>query len=122
MSLTINLAKIITRETATCQELFYKITKNKNFFQNWCKNNTKYLKCGRFTHNIYLTNKFAIRVKELRLENNLTQKELADNFGFNRSTISDWETRGREPSYDLLIDVANFFDVSLDYLLGRTDI
>ncbi len=69
-----------------------------------------------------MTNKFAIRVKELRLENNLTQKELADNFGFNRSTISDWETRGREPSYDLLIDVANFFDVSLDYLLGRTDI
>lgn len=69
-----------------------------------------------------MNNKFADRIKELRLENKLTQRELASHFGFDRSTVSDWETRGREPDYDLLIKLADYFDVTLDYLLGRKDI
>ncbi len=87
-----------------------------------CKNNTTLIKCGSFTHNINMENKFAKRIKELRQENNLTQRELADYFGFDRSTVSDWETRGREPAFDLLIELANYFGVTIDYLLGRTDI
>ena len=69
-----------------------------------------------------MKNKFAKRIKELRLERKLTQRELSEYFGFDRSTVSDWETRGREPSFDLRIEIANYFDVTLDYLLGKTDI
>ncbi len=65
--------------------------------------------------------KFGERVKKLRTENNLTQKQLSEKFNLNRTAVADWETRGKEPSYSTLMDIAKFFNVTTDYLLGVID-
>ena len=67
------------------------------------------------------TTLFSERIKELRLSQNLTQAELANKLGFNRGTVGDWETRGKEPSFITLCDIASLFDVTIDYLLGYSD-
>lgn len=64
---------------------------------------------------------FAIRLKELRMQQNLTQRELADILGYSCSAISNYEIGKNEPSFMDLIRIANYFCVSLDYLLGRTE-
>jgi len=61
---------------------------------------------------------FGKRLKELRLEKNITQKQLGDVFNVDQTTISDWETRGYEPSYQVLINLAKYFDVTVGQLLG----
>lgn len=60
-------------------------------------------------------------LKSLRLESNLTQKELAEKLGIGQSTIVGYERGDRETIATNLIKYANFFNVSTDYLLGRTD-
>ena len=60
-------------------------------------------------------------LKSLRLESNLTQKELAEKLGIGQSTIVGYERGYRETIATNLIKYANFFNVSTDYLLGRTD-
>jgi len=65
---------------------------------------------------------FSDRLKELRKEKNLTQEELAKILGISRSTIAGYETERKEPDYETLKKIADFFNVSTDYLLGRTDI
>ena len=62
------------------------------------------------------------KIKELRLKNNMTQKELADFLGVTPKAVSFYELNQREPSGDILIKIAQKFGVSIDYLLGRTDI
>lgn len=64
--------------------------------------------------------KFGDRLKLLRKENNLTQSELAKIFSLGESTISFYESNKRTPDYELLQKIANYFNVSTDYLLGRT--
>lgn len=64
---------------------------------------------------------FAERLKELRLEHNLTQVELAQKTNTSKSVISAWELGQNEPSVSSLISLAKFFDVSLDYLCGLDD-
>ena len=61
------------------------------------------------------------KLKELRIEKKLTQKELAQMLSITIPTLSHWECAYQEPSYDDLISICNFFNVSTDYLLGRTD-
>jgi len=61
---------------------------------------------------------FSKMLKELRMEKNLTQKQLGEKFNISFSSISDWETRGYEPSYQTLADLAIFFDVTVGQLLG----
>jgi len=68
-----------------------------------------------------MENKFRIRLKELRKEKGLTQTQLAEELGFTRVNISDWEWKGMEPSFDIVIKIADFFGVSIDYLFGRED-
>ena len=68
-----------------------------------------------------MINKFAIRLKELRNEKGLTQTQLAEKLGFTRVNISDWEWKGMEPSFDTVIKIAKFFDVTVDYLFGIED-
>jgi transcriptional regulator with XRE-family HTH domain len=63
---------------------------------------------------------FGINLKKLRENNNLSQKELAKIFGISRSAIAAYEAQKREPKFELLIRMADYFDVSLDYLLGRS--
>ena len=64
---------------------------------------------------------FAIRLKELRNQRNLTQLEVGKYIGVTRSTVAGYECKGKEPSFAILIAIADFFDVSLDYLLGRKE-
>ena len=61
------------------------------------------------------------RLKELRQEKELTQKELADALKINSVTYLHYEKSQREPPLLLLAEMARFFDVSVDYLLGLTD-
>ncbi|HLV09368.1 MAG TPA: HD domain-containing phosphohydrolase [Halanaerobiales bacterium] len=65
---------------------------------------------------------FAERLKKLRREEQIRQIDLADYLGFSRSTITNYEQGIRFPSMDILCRIADYFNVSLDYLLGRSDI
>jgi len=62
-----------------------------------------------------------LRLKELRERSHMSQVFLGMELGMNQNTISRYETGAREPSNAELIMIADFFDVSIDYLLGRTD-
>lgn len=64
---------------------------------------------------------FTAKLKELREEKGLQQKELANLLNVSKSTISGWEVGRNEPKQDMLIKIAIFFDVTIDYLLGRED-
>ncbi len=59
------------------------------------------------------------KIKELRTQNNLTQIELAHKLKITRSALSLYELNKRKPDSDLLLIIANFFNVSTDYLLGK---
>lgn len=62
---------------------------------------------------------FRLRVRELRENAGYkSQKALADAFGVAQTTVAGWEGGKREPNYETTIRLANFFGVSLDYLLG----
>lgn len=64
---------------------------------------------------------FGKRLRELRQEKDLTQKQLAEIFNVDHTTIRDWEIRGKQPSYETLCKLAKFFEVTTDYLLGLED-
>ena len=61
---------------------------------------------------------FGNKLKTLRLQYNLTQNELAQKLDVTKSVISAYETGIRTPSYDILINIAQIFKVTTDYLLG----
>ncbi len=61
------------------------------------------------------------RLKELRKTKKISQLKLALDLNMNQNTISRYENMEREADYETLIKFADYFDVSLDYLLGRTD-
>lgn len=65
---------------------------------------------------------FNIRLRKLREEKNLTRKELADKLQLSYWALSKYETGERFPDPETLNKIADFFNVSLDYLMGRTDI
>ena len=64
---------------------------------------------------------FSERFKTLRLEHNLSQQQVAANTGLTDTTVQNYEYGVRKPTYDAFIAIADLFDVSLDYLAGRTD-
>lgn len=64
---------------------------------------------------------FNVRLKQLRQKNKLTQSELADILGLKPTAISNYESKRNEPSFDKLVALSKYFDVSCDYLLGVTD-
>lgn len=59
--------------------------------------------------------------KQLRLSSGLTQAEMSKKIGISRSTIGMYETGAREPDFETLEKIADFFNVDTDYLLGRTN-
>ncbi len=61
------------------------------------------------------------RLKELREKRGMSQVRLAIELDLNQNTISRYESGAREADYRTLIAIADYFDVSLDYLLGRTN-
>ena len=58
--------------------------------------------------------------KELRLEKGLSQEKIANELDVSQSLIGNWETYRSTPSPELLEYIADYFDVSVDYLIGRT--
>ena len=66
--------------------------------------------------------KFKERLVNLRKEKGLTQYDLAQLLGFSRGQIGNYEQGSREPDQETLLKIANFFNVSSDYLLGISDI
>ncbi len=62
-----------------------------------------------------------MRLKELRRERGVSQLRLALELGLNQNSISRYESGKREADYRTLIAFADYFNVSIDYLLERTD-
>lgn len=63
----------------------------------------------------------SVRLRQLRLDKRLRQDQVARLVGVSKGAISAYETDIRQPSYDVLIRLANLYRVSADYLLDRTD-
>ena len=63
---------------------------------------------------------FGEKLKKLRIERNLSQEELGCIFNETKaqSTVGTWERGNREPSMEDIIEIAKYFDVSIDYLFG----
>ena len=62
-----------------------------------------------------------LRLKQLRKERNISQLKLSIDLSLNQNSISRYERGEREADYTTLIRIADYFNVSLDYLLERTD-
>lgn len=61
------------------------------------------------------------RLIKLRKENKKTQQQIADYLGITRPAYTAYERGNRQPDYEILQKLADFYDVTVDYLLGRTD-
>jgi transcriptional regulator with XRE-family HTH domain len=61
------------------------------------------------------------RIANLRKQKKLSQYDLAERLGFSRGKLANYEQGSRQPDFDTLKLIADFFDVSIDFLLGRTD-
>lgn len=64
---------------------------------------------------------FKERLKELRKEKQLSQAQLAKELQVSQRSISSWETGFRQPDFETLEQLAKYFNVTTDYLLGVTD-
>lgn len=62
-----------------------------------------------------------MRLKEIRKSKGVSQLKLAMDLNMSQNTISRYETGDREPGINELIKIADYFDVSVDYLLERTE-
>ena len=84
----------------------------------------------KYQYGIFLLYRYGIivsrgdlmRLKELRKERGISQLKLAMELNTNQNTISRYETGEREPGINELIRLADYFNVSVDYLLERTDV
>lgn len=65
---------------------------------------------------------FSDILRELRLDNKMTQEELSSILCVSRAVLSRYEVGDNEPDFDFLIRVSDYFNVSTDYLLGKTKI
>lgn len=74
-----------------------------------------------FCYHFIMNKIFGKKLKELRISAQLTQAQLADTFHVSKTTICQWETSKQEPGLEDLAAIANFFNVSADYLLGLED-
>lgn len=64
---------------------------------------------------------FKDRIFQLRTESNMTGQQLGEKLFVSKSAISHWESGRSEPTINVMIQIANLFNVSLDYLLGRSN-
>ena len=62
------------------------------------------------------------RIRECRQEKGLTQEEVAKTLNITRSTYAKYEREELQPNIDMILLISNFFEVTTDYLLGKTDI
>lgn len=66
-------------------------------------------------------NGFSQRVKKLRARRGISARALAELCGLSKNSIAQYESGGYSPSLTAAVAIADFFDVSLDYLVGRSD-
>lgn len=64
---------------------------------------------------------FALMLKQLREQSRLSQKDIADYLGITRQAVASYELAKREPDYEILKKLADYFGVSIDYILGRAN-
>lgn len=64
---------------------------------------------------------FATRFKKLKQESGLSAAKLGTALGLSQQTVSTLENGTRSPSFEVLIAISDYFNVSIDYLCGRTD-
>lgn len=64
---------------------------------------------------------FSSRLKRLRTEKKLTQEQLGEKISVTKVSVSGYESGNRKPDMDTLQSIAGFFDVSIDYLTGKSD-
>ena len=64
---------------------------------------------------------FNKRLREMRMKRGLTQQRVADSIDIALRSYQCYETGTRTPNYDLLVQLADILDVSLDYLMGRDE-
>lgn len=64
---------------------------------------------------------FSNRLKEIRITKGITQKQLAQHLEITDRSYQNYEYGNREPNFDTAIKLADLFDVSLDYLVGRSN-
>lgn len=64
---------------------------------------------------------FPERLKALRLEANLTQKDMAEKFDISQQAYAKWEMESANPTKNVITKLASFFNVTVDYLVGNTD-
>ncbi len=64
---------------------------------------------------------FSERLKSLRKTNALSQEQASEGIGITRIGYQNYEAGRRKPTYDILITLSDFYHVSIDYLVGRTD-
>ena len=62
------------------------------------------------------------RIRDLREDNDLTQQQMADKLFINRRTYSSYEVGSRSIPVEILGKIADIFDTSIDYLVGRTNV
>lgn len=74
------------------------------------------------SYNVFVKNKFAARLNELLIENKISKRELAKKIGVSATSISDWSTGKICPTVENAYLIAEYFQVSADYLLGLKDI
>ncbi len=60
-------------------------------------------------------------LKLLRTQHKMSQKEIGNIFHASQNTVSQWENGTRKPSYEIIQEIADYFEVSVDYLLGREE-
>ncbi len=63
---------------------------------------------------------FHSKIREFRKDINLTQKQMAERLNISERAYQYYESGQREPNLDTLFDISNIFDISIDYLLGKT--
>lgn len=61
------------------------------------------------------------RIQDLRVDSDLTQKEMSEILHISQLSYSHYETGSRNIPIEMLIRIANYYQISLDYLVGRTD-
>lgn len=64
---------------------------------------------------------FSLRLKELRASRNLTLQQLGESIGSTKATIGNLENSNKQPSLQMVVALADYFNVSIDYLVGRSD-
>ncbi len=68
-----------------------------------------------------MRNKFPQRLRQLRKEKGITQEALGQYLHYNHTAVANYESGRNQPSFDDLLKLADYFDVSTDFLLGRSE-